>query len=97
MWGARRAIRAAKGAATHDLQIYARELWRRAYFGGHLGEPVGIPALSAMLNVKNEIAKIPDWPGGFAVFARIATLAIIPILSWFGGQLLAQLSAALSP
>jgi hypothetical protein len=97
MWGARHAVRTAKGAATHDLHIYARELWRRAYFGGHLGEPVGIPALSAMLNVKNEIAKIPDWPGGFAVFARIATLALIPLLSWFGGQLLAQLSAALSP
>lgn len=97
MWGARRAIKVAKHAATHDLQIYARELWRRAYFGGHLNEPVGIPTLSAMLNVKSEIAKVPDWPGGFAVFARIATLAIIPILSWFGGQLLAQLSTALSP
>jgi hypothetical protein len=97
MWGARRAIRAAKAAATHDLQIYARELWRRAYFGGHLAEPVGIPALSAMLNVKDEIAKIPDWPGGFAVFARIATLAIIPVLSWFGGQLTAQIVSALAP
>jgi hypothetical protein len=97
MWGARRAIRAAKHAATNDLQIYARELWRRAYFGGHLAEPVGIPALSAMLNVKGEIARIPDWPGGFAVFARIATLAIIPVLSWFGGQLAAQFAAALSP
>jgi hypothetical protein len=97
MWGARRAIRTAKAAATNDLQIYARELWRRAYFGGHLGEPVGIPALSAMLNVKAEIAKIPDWPGGFAVFARIATLAIIPVLSWFGGQLTAQMVSALAP
>ncbi|NOT42237.1 MAG: hypothetical protein HOP13_17320 [Alphaproteobacteria bacterium] len=97
MWGARRAIRAAKHAATHDLQIYARELWRRAYTGGHLTEAVGIPALSAMLNVKNEIARVPDWPGGFAVFARIATLAIIPVLSWFGGQLVAQLLAALTP
>jgi hypothetical protein len=97
MWGARRAIRAAKQAATHDLQVYARELWRRAYFGGHLGEPVGIPALSAMLNVKSEIAKIPDWPGGFAVFARIATLALIPVLSWFGGQLTAQIVSALAP
>lgn len=96
MWGARRAIRAAKASATHDLQIYARELWRRAYAGGHLTEAVGIPALSAMLNVKNEIARVPDWPGGFAVFARIATLALIPILSWFGGQLAAQLSAALT-
>ncbi len=97
MWGARRAIRAAKAAATHDLQIYARELWRRAYAGGQLTEAVGIPALSAMLTVKNEIARVPDWPGGFAVFARIATLVIIPILSWFGGQLVAQLSAALTP
>jgi hypothetical protein len=50
-----------------------------------------------MLNVKNEIARVPDWPGGFAVFARIATLAIIPVLSWFGGQLVAQLLAALTP
>jgi hypothetical protein len=97
MWGARRAIRAAKQAATHDLQVYARELWRRAYFGGHLGEPVGVPALSAMLNVKSEIAKVPDWPGGFAVFARIATLALIPVLSWFGGQLTAQIVSALAP
>ncbi len=97
MWGARRAIRAAKAAATHDLQIYARELWRRAYAGGQLTEAVGIPALSAMLTVKNEIARVPDWPGGFAVFARIATLVIIPVLSWFGGQLAAQISSALTP
>ncbi len=97
MWGARTAIRAAKAAAKHDLQIYARELWRRAYFGGHLAEPVGIPALSAMLNVRSEIARISDWPGGFAVFGRVATLAIVPVLSWFGGQLVAQLAAALAP
>jgi hypothetical protein len=97
MWGVRRAIRAAKTAATHELQIYARELWRRAYNGGHITEAVGIPALSAMLNVKNEIARVPDWPGGFAVFARIATLAIIPILSWFSGQFAAQMSSMLAP
>lgn len=97
MWGARRSIRAAKQAATHELQIYARELWRRAYSGVHITEAVGIPALSAMLTVKNEIARVPDWPGGFAVFARIATLAIIPVLSWFGGQLTAQILSALAP
>ncbi len=97
MWGAHRSIRAAKKAATSELQLYARELWRRAYAGGHLREAVSIPALSAMLNVRNEIVRVADWPGGLAVFARVAMLAIIPILTWFGGQLLSQLSAAFAP
>ena len=97
MWGARRAIRSAKKAAMGELQIYARELWRRAYAGGRITEAVGIPALNAMLNVRNEIARVADWPGGFAVFARIATLAIIPILSWFGGQIATQILSALAP
>jgi hypothetical protein len=97
MWGARRAIRAAKKAAVGELQIYARELWRRAYAGGHITEAVGIPALSSMLNVRNEIARIADWPGGFAVFARIAALAAIPVASWFGGQIAAQMVSALAP
>jgi hypothetical protein len=95
--GAGNAIRSAKAAATHDLRIYARELWRRAYAGGHLTEAVGIPALSAMLNVKNEVARVADWPGGLALFARIGALALIPVLTWFGGQLAAQLSAAFAP
>lgn len=97
MWGARRAIRAAKRTAIHELDAYARELWRRAYVNEKVNEAVAIPALGAMITVRNEIARIPDWPGGWGVFARLATLAVIPIASWFGGQLVAQLMPALTP
>jgi hypothetical protein len=95
MWGARRAIRAAKKVAIDELQVYARELWRRAYANNHIAEAVAIPALGAMLTVRNEIQRLSDWPGGWGVFARLATLIVIPIASWFGGQLAAQFIAAL--
>lgn len=98
MWGARRAIRAAKKTALAELHTYSRELWRRGYAGGHLTEAVGVavPALGAMLTVRNEITRISDWPGGWAVFARLATLVIVPVLSWFGGQVTAQIMSALA-
>ncbi len=92
MWGARRAIRAAKRTAIADLQAYSRELWRRAYANNRITEAVAIPALGAMIAVRNEIARLADWPGGWGVFARIASLVIIPILSWFGGQLSSQIT-----
>jgi hypothetical protein len=92
MWGARRAIRAAKRTAIADLQAYSRELWRRAYANNRITEAVAIPALGAMITVRNEIARLADWPGGWGVFARIASLVIIPILSWFGGQLSSQIT-----
>lgn len=97
MWGARRAVRAAKKAALAELQTYARELWRRAYANNRITEAVAIPALGAMLTVRNEIARLPDWPGGWGTFARLATLAVIPVVSWFGGQIAAELVAAFAP
>lgn len=97
MWGARRATRAAKRVAFTELDAYARELWRRAYVNNHIAEAVAIPALGAMITVRNQIARLPDWPGGWGVFARLATLALIPIVSWFGGQLAARLMATFAP
>lgn len=94
--GARRAIRAAKQHAVGELQAYARELWRRAYINGHLVEAVAVPAMGAMLNVRNEIKRIGNWPGGWSVFVRFALLALIPIVAWFGGQLLELVRAALA-
>ena len=60
-------------------------------------EAVAIPALGAMLAVRNEIARVSDWPGGWSVFSRIAALALIPMLSWFGGQIAAQMMQSLMP
>jgi hypothetical protein len=97
MWGARRAIRAAKKTALAELQTYSRELWRRAYVNNHVAEAVAIPALGAMITVRNEIARISDWPGGWAVLARLATLALIPLASWFGGQLVAEIMTTVTP
>jgi hypothetical protein len=97
MWGVRRAIRAAKKTALAELQTYSRELWRRAYVNNHVAEAVAIPALGAMITVRNEIARISDWPGGWAVLARLATLALIPLVSWFGGQLVAEVMATVTP
>ena len=97
MWGARRAIRTAKRTAVVELQTYSRELWRRAYADGRITEAVAIPALGAMLTVRAEIARISDWPGGWSVFSRTAVLALIPILSWFGGQIASQMMQSLMP
>ena len=96
MWGARRAIRAAKTVALAELHSYSRELWRRAYADGRLTEAVAIPALGAMLTVRAEITRLGDWPGGLSVFARLGLLAAIPALTWFGGQLAACVMDALS-
>lgn len=97
MWGGRRAVRAAKKTALEELERYARELWRRAYANGHITEAVAVPALGAMLTVRGEIARISDWPGGWSVFARFGGLILVPVLSWFGGQLAARLAAMLAP
>lgn len=91
MLGARRSIRAAKKAAIAELSTYARELWRRAYAGQRVVEAVAIPALGAMIAVRNEIRRAGNWPGGWSVFARFAILAAIPLLSWFGGPIVARL------
>lgn len=96
MWGARRSIRSAKKVALTELHTYSRELWRRAYANDRVAEAVAIPALGAMLTVRSEIARISDWPGGWGVLARVAILTLIPIVSWFGGQLAAQLIGALT-
>jgi hypothetical protein len=90
MWGAHRAIRAAKKVAVTDLQAYSRELWRRAYVNNRVAEAVAIPALGAMITVRNEITRLADWPGGWGVVVRIATLVIIPVITWFGAQLSSQ-------
>jgi hypothetical protein len=50
-----------------------------------------------MLTVRTQIARVGDWPGGWSVFARLGTLAAIPLLSWFGGQLAVQLVQSLTP
>lgn len=96
MWGARRAIRDAKKHALAELQTYARELWRRAYADGRITEAVAIPALGAMLTTRAEIARLGDWPGGRSIFAHVCALALIPLLTWFGGQLATLLLQAIA-
>lgn len=96
MWGARRAVRAAKKTALAELQTYSRELWRRAYVDGRITEAVAIPALGAMLTVRSEIARLSEWPDGWSVFLRIGALSLIPLLSWFGGQIVAQAAQSLA-
>ena len=95
MWGTRKSIRAAKRTAVTELSTYARELWRRAYAGQRLVEAVAVPALGAMITVRSEIRRVGDWPGGWSVVARFLTVMIIPLLTWFGGQIVANLLAAL--
>jgi hypothetical protein len=93
--GARRSIQAAKKTATTELGAYARELWRRAYAGQRIVEAVAIPALGAMISVRNEIKRLDDWPGGWSVFTRFAALVSLPLLFWFGPEIAARLLDAL--
>jgi hypothetical protein len=91
MWGARHSIRVAKKTAITELSTYARELWRRAYAGQHVVEAVAVPALGAMITVRSEIRRAGEWPAGWSVFLRFVALAVLPLLSWFGGQIVARL------
>ena len=95
MWGARRAIRNAKQTALAELQTYAREIWRRAYTNGRIVEAVALPAMAAMLTVRSEISRMSDWPGGRAVFIRLAGLAAIPVATWFASELAAYAATKL--
>ena len=91
MSGARKSVRAAKKAAIAELSAYARELWRRAYAGQRIVEAVAVPALGAMIIVRNDIRRIGGWVGGFGVVRRVVALAFIPLLAWFGGQIATHL------
>ena len=97
LWGARGVIRATKQLAFTELQAYAREIWRRAYTNGRIVEAVALPAMAAMLTVRREISWLSDWPGGWPNIIRLITLSLIPIATWFGGQILAFLIATLVP
>jgi hypothetical protein len=96
MWGTRRSIRDAKKGAATELSTYARELWRRAYAGQRVVEAMAIPALGAMIQTRAEIKRLTEWPGGWSVLARFAAVAVIPLLTWFGGQILARLMTLLA-
>jgi hypothetical protein len=96
MSGTRSSISAAKKTAITELSTYARELWRRAYAGQRIVEAMAIPALGAMITTRDEIRRLTEWPGGWSVAARFALLALIPLLTWFGGQILARLIEALA-
>ncbi len=93
--GTRKSIRSAKKVAVSELAAYSRELWRRAYAGQRIVEAVAIPALGAMITTRNEIQRLDDWPGGWSVFARFLALALIPLVTWFGGEILTALADAL--
>ena len=96
MWGARRSIRLAKKTAVAELSTYARELWRRAYAGQRVVEAMAIPALGAMITTRAEIKRLTEWPGAWSVGARFAAVVVIPLLTWFGSQILARLMALLA-
>lgn len=96
LWGARESIRAAKRTALVELAAYARELWRRAYAGQRIVEAVAIPALGAMITVRDDVRRRDEWPGGWSVFIRFIALLALPAVFWFGPEIAARLLDALA-
>ena len=90
-WGARKAIRQAKQLALGELHAYSREIWRRAYANGRFVEAVALPAMAAMLTIRNQIGRMSNWPGGWINVFRCIVWAAMPAASWFGPQAAAWL------
>jgi hypothetical protein len=90
-WGARKAIRQAKQLALGELHAYSREIWRRAYANGRFVEAVALPAMAAMLTIRNQIGRMSNWPGGWINVLRCFLWAALPAISWFGPQIAASL------
>lgn len=86
MWGARMAIRATKQMVQGELNAYSREIWRRAYSNGRIVEAVALPAMAGMLTIRNQIARMANWPGGWPNVLRCLLIGLLPVLSWFGPQ-----------
>jgi hypothetical protein len=86
MWGARTAIRTTKQMVQAELNAYSREIWRRAYSNGRIVEAVALPAMAGMLTIRNQIARMANWPGGWPNVLRCLLIALLPTLSWFGPQ-----------
>lgn len=91
VWGARKAIRQAKQLALGELHAYSREIWRRAYANGRFVEAVALPAMAAMLTIRNQIGRMSNWPGGWINVFRCFIWATLPAASWFGPQAAAWL------
>ena len=86
MWGARTAIRATKQMVQAELNAYSREIWRRAYSNGRIVEAVALPAMAGMLTIRNQIARMANWPGGWPNVLKCLLIGLLPVLSWFGPQ-----------
>jgi hypothetical protein len=86
MWGARMAIRTTKQLVQGELNAYSREIWRRAYSNGRIVEAVALPAMAGMLTIRNQIARMANWPGGWPNVLRCLLIALLPAVSWFGPQ-----------
>lgn len=86
VWGARVAIRDAKSRVKDELNAYSREIWRRAYSNGRIVEAVALPAMAGMLTIRNQIARMANWPGGWLNVVRCLLLAVLPVVTWFGPQ-----------
>lgn len=91
MWGARTAIRATKQMVQAELNAYSREIWRRAYSNGRIVEAVALPAMAGMLTIRNQIARMANWPGGWPNVLTCLALALLPVISWFGPQAIQSL------
>jgi len=86
MWGVRTAIRSTKQMVQAELNAYSREIWRRAYSNGRIVEAVALPAMAGMLTIRNQIARMANWPGGWPNVLKCLLIGLLPVLSWFGPQ-----------
>jgi hypothetical protein len=80
-----------KQLALGELHAYSREIWRRAYANGRFVEAVALPAMAAMLTIRNQIGRMSNWPGGWMNVLRCAVWTALPAISWFGPQAAAWL------
>ena len=91
VWGARTAIRNSKQMVQNELNAYSREIWRRAYSNGRIVEAVALPAMAGILTIRNQIARMANWPGGWPNVLKCLLIGLLPVLSWFGPQAIQSL------
>ena len=81
-WGARTAIVNAKGAELQRLESIIA-----AHPGGDTTRPDAVAELGAIVDLRDRVDDLPEWPFGAPTVLRWLLIVSIPVGSWFAGAL----------
>jgi len=81
-WGARKAIVAAKAAELQRLESIIA-----THPGGSTARPDSVAELGAIVDLRDRVDDLPEWPFGAPTVLRWLLIVSIPVGSWFAGAL----------